>query len=113
MDVEKSKKQETLCFSSSSLIEKIGDEKCKYLLCFGKDSGNKYNENMVVSYHDKDDEVKTATKGTYDTYDVPFSYDKSDEFVAKITIKQLDLDFVSTDIKVKFIKLLGLNTKPK
>ena len=108
LDVEKSKKQETLCFSSSSLIEKIGNEKCKYLLCFGKNSGNKYNENMVVSYHDKDDEVKTATKGIYDTYDVPFSCDKSDEFVVKITIKQLDLDFISTDIKVKFIKLFGL-----
>ena len=113
LDVEKSKNQKTLCFSSSSLIEKIGDKKCKYLLCFGKNSGNKYNENMVVSYHDKDDEVKTATKGIYDTYDVSFSCDKSDEFVVKITIKQLDLDFVSTDIKVKFIKPLGLNTKSK
>lgn len=105
LDVEKSKKQKTLCFSSSSLIEKIGKEKCKYLLCFGKDSGNKYNENIVVSYHDKDGKVEIANKGDYNTYDIPFSCDKSDEFVAKITIKQLDFDFVSTDIKVKFIKI--------
>ena len=110
LDVKKSKKQETLCFSGSSLIEKIGDEKCKYLLCSGKDSGNKYNENMVVSYHDKDGKVEIANKGDYNTYDIPFSYDKSDEFVAKITIKQLDLDFVSIDIKAKFIKLLELGS---
>ena len=98
LDIDKTKKYKTLSFVNS-LPQKIDDKDYKCLLCIGKNiDANKYND-IVVENNNKE-VIKKSTAGTYD---IEFSNSNEEKnAVGKITIKKLDIDFISKDIEIEF-----------
>ena len=100
LDVEKSKNKDSLCFDPSSLLQKIGDDHCKYRLCV--DNDGKYKNNIFLSIGNK----STIDQGEEKTLNLEFDATNiiNEKNVAKLTIKQLNKDFFTKDIEVKFKK---------
>ena len=100
LDEEKSKEKKTLCFDTSSLLDK---KEYHYLLCIKKSNNGKYNsKDISIQYG----ENGIAKEGKYGTYDIKIEEKdiKEGKFVAKFVIKQLDLDFISKNIELTFKK---------
>ena len=100
LDEEKSKEKKTLCFDTSSLLDK---KEYHYLLCIKKSNNGKYNSKDISIHYG---ESGIAKEGKYDTYDIKIEEKdiKEGKFVAKFVIKQLDLEFISKDIELTFKK---------
>lgn len=98
LDIDKTKKYKTLSFVNS-LPQKIDDKDYKCLLCIGKNiDANKYND-IVVENNNKE----VTKKSTAGTYDIEFSNSNEEKnAMGKITIKKLDIDFISKDIEIEF-----------
>ena len=98
LDIDKTKKYKTLSFVNS-LPQKIDDKDYKCLVCIGKNiDANKYND-IVVENNNKE----VTKKSTTGTYDIEFSNSNEEKnAVGKITIKKLDIDFISKDIEIEF-----------
>ena len=100
LDEEKSKEKKTLCFDTSSLLDK---KEYHYLLCIKKSNNGKYNSKDISIHYG---ENGIAKEGEYDTYNIKIEEKdiKEGKFVAKFVIKQLDLDFISKNIELTFKK---------
>ena len=100
LDEEKSKEKKTLCFDTSSLLDK---KEYQYLLCIKKSNNDKYNSKDISVHYG---ENGIAKDGEYGTYDIKIGEKdiKEGKFVAKFVIKQLDLEFISKNIELTFKK---------
>ena len=100
LDEEKSKEKKSLCFDTSSLLDK---KEYHYFLCIKKSNNDKYSSKDISVYYG---ENGIAKDGEYGTYDIKIEEKdiKEGKFVAKFVIKQLDLEFISKNIELTFKK---------
>lgn len=100
LDEEKSKDKQTLCFDTSSLLDK---KEYHYFLCIKKSNNDKYSSKDISVHYG---ENGIAKDGEYGTYDIMIEEKdiKEGKFVAKFVIKQLDLEFISKNIELTFKK---------